>query len=259
MVLCAIGVVGLGYLAIVYRDKHGNGIHHSWWGILGLLGWAYLTTATLYLILRRREWLVAATFLLMALFMFNHTGFFDKPWATAHLPWLHWLSTQVDIGEMLGSQAAVSMAGVVLGAMLLDPQFSPRDRIRFALAWGFLLGVAALLMYPFYLINKNSATPTWCFICAAVTCWLWALLSLAIDVAGLRRTFAFFIAGGQNVLFAYLLSPLIMEFIWWRGYQWYGHLGSISVAAGIERALAHAAMIMLIAILLKNRGGRLQL
>ena len=33
----------------------------EWWGILGLIGWAYLTTAIIWLILgRRREWLMGA-------------------------------------------------------------------------------------------------------------------------------------------------------------------------------------------------------
>ena len=259
IVIRCIGFAGLAYLAIVFRTKEGEWLSPQWWGILGLLGWAYLTAAVGYLTLRRREWLVAATFLLMGLFMFDHTNFFAKPWATAHLPWLHWLHKYINFSEMLGSQGAISMSGVVLGTMLLDPQWSPRQRVRGALLWGLLLAIAALLFYPFYLINKNNATPTWCFICAALTCWLWALLSLVIDSAGVVRPLKLFITGGQNVLFAYLFMDLLIYFIWWRGYGFYGEIGQYSLAAGITRSLVMAALVLWLAGFLKDRGGRLRL
>jgi len=75
----AIGFASLAVLALVYRTAEGRHLilgplfdqsdtvwlRHSWWGILGLIGWAYLVTSLIYLVLgRRREWLIGAAGLL---------------------------------------------------------------------------------------------------------------------------------------------------------------------------------------------------
>ena len=58
----------------------------GWWGILGLIGWAYLTVAVLTMILgRRREWLIGALAILMLLHLaMQRGGLFtrleSKPW-----------------------------------------------------------------------------------------------------------------------------------------------------------------------------------
>ena len=94
-----IGAIGLVALLAIYRREpvqtevmflgavdDWTWLRTSWWGILGLIGWAYLVAAVLYLLIGwRREWLVAATGLLMLMYVIsNHGGFFarvdDKPW-----------------------------------------------------------------------------------------------------------------------------------------------------------------------------------
>ena len=261
IVLRVIGFAGLTFVAVTYRTDKGEWLALSWWGILGLIGWAYLVASIGYLVLRKREWLVAATFLLMAFFMFDHTDFFGKPhnFAARHLPFLHWLHNYLNYADVLGSQPAITMAGVVLGSMLLDQQMTGRQRRRDICTWGFILAISAVLFYPFYLLNKNNGTPTWCFICAAVTCWLWALFSWLIDERGIVRPLKLFINGGQNVLFAYLFVGVVCYFIWWRDYSFYDNIGHHSLAAGITRSLALAVLVLWLAGFVKDRGGRLRL
>lgn len=254
------GFTGLAFLAIVFRDKQGQIMQPHWWGILGLIGWAYLVASVGYLILRRREWLACATFILIALFMFDQTGFWDHSFAEKHLPWLTWLSNYINYGEMFGSHGAIAMAGVFLGATLLDPAIqSHKERIGIAITWGIFLLIAATLVYPVYGINKNDATPSWSLICAAATCFVWAILSLLIDVAGIQRPLALFINGGQNVLFAYLIMPLFIHTIWWLGLSFYGKIGHYSLAAGITRSLVMSALVLWIAGFVKEKGVRLKL
>jgi hypothetical protein len=257
--LRAIGFAGLAYLAIVFRNEHGQRLQTEWWGILGLIGWAYLTASILYLALRgERAWLVAATALLVGLFMFDHSGFFDKKWAAAHLPLLHWLHEYVNFGECFGAHASITMAGVVLGVILLDPAADVRRKIREALVWGALLFVGALFTYHAYGISKNNATPSWCLICAAITCWLWAILAIPIDWAGVQRPLRFFIRGGQNVLLAYMIAPLWETFCDVANVRFWGHMGA-SPGMGITRALLLAAVVLWLAGFLKDRGVRLKL
>src|SRR5262245_3172035 len=98
----AVGIAGLLVLLAVYRREAGPTefpfwgrvegwawLRAGWWGILGLIGWAYLTVGLLVLLLGwRREWLMGALALLIALHLaFNHGGLFarvgDKPWLGA--------------------------------------------------------------------------------------------------------------------------------------------------------------------------------
>ena len=123
---------------------------------------------------------------------------------------------------------------------------------------GVALALAAAITYPLHGINKNAATPSWCLICAALTCWLWAVLSIAIDRLGMRRGWDFFIRGGQNVLLAYLLMPLFLHFIWMTGLGFYGKLGSPPML-GVTRALVAAIIVLWLAGFLKDRGVRLRL
>ena len=91
--LKALGVVGLMALLAIFRGERGPAefpivgrvedwawLRSGWWGILGLIGWAYLTAALLTLGFgRRREWLMGAMALLMALHLaMNHDGLFSR-------------------------------------------------------------------------------------------------------------------------------------------------------------------------------------
>jgi hypothetical protein len=257
--LRALGFAGLAYLALVFRNEKGQRLQTEWWGILGLIGWAYLTASIVYLIVRGdRAWLAASVALLVGLFMFDHSGFFDKPWAAAHLPWLHAIHDYLNFGECLGSHGAITTAGVVLGVMLLDPGRDMKQKIAGAIGWGALLLVGALLVYPAYGINKNNATPAWGLICAAATCWLWAAIAIPIDSPHVHRPLRFFIRGGQNVLLAYMIAPLWETFCEVAHVGWWGHMGA-SPGMGITRALLLAAVVLWLAGVLKDRGVRLKL
>jgi len=254
VVLRLIGFAGFVLLAYVFRDARGNWMRTSWWGILGLIGWAYLVAAILYLALRNhREWMIAAVALLTAMYLADKQGAFRGIW----------LDRYVDFGAHLGSHAAIAMSGALLGATLLIPAAAtPRvarlQPIRYALILGATLALGAWLLYPLHGINKNAATPSWCLICAAITAWLWAILSIVIDRLGVVRPFAFVIRGGQNVLLAYLLMPLFLHFVWMTGLSFYGKLGSPPLL-GVTRALLAAAIVLWLAGFLKDRGVRLRL
>ncbi|MGH8017142.1 MAG: hypothetical protein ACREIA_02455, partial [Opitutaceae bacterium] len=60
------------------------------WGILGLIGWAYLVASLVYMAVRgRREWLIGATGCLMLLYVAAQAGL---PAQLESRPWLEWAS-----------------------------------------------------------------------------------------------------------------------------------------------------------------------
>src|SRR5207244_12735908 len=78
-ILRPIAFAGFIFLWWVYRDRRGHGMHTEWWGILGLIGWAYLICSLVYLAFRReRAALVAAMALMIGLYICDKHGRFDN-------------------------------------------------------------------------------------------------------------------------------------------------------------------------------------
>jgi predicted acyltransferase len=239
LVLIAKGVGALGLLVLlaIYRRDPGPTdlplwghvenwvwLRTEWWGILGLIGWAYLTVGVLVLLLGwRREWLMGALALLTLVHLaFNHGGLFSrldsKPWlgaAAAPLAALargiDWLGGYVGLGDATGSLAAITMAGCLLGTILRrDSDLTThRARLRWACVFTAGLLLAGFITDTFEGINKIAATPTWCLWCAALACVAWILLYLLLDVGGWRAWSVPLRAAGANPLVAYFLHPIV--------------------------------------------------
>lgn len=237
--LKALGIAVLLVLLAIYRNEPGdadlalwgrvNGwvwLRTGWWGILGLIGWAYLTVGFLVLLLgSRREWLMGALALLMVLHLaFNHGGL------TTHLDSKSWLGPvtaplarladyvdaigrYVSLSDALGSLAAITMAGCMLGTILRRDSdvTTPRARIRWALTFAVGLFVAGCLTDTFEGINKNAATPTWCFWSSAISCVVWVFLYLRLDATRRPGRGLIVRPAGSNPLVAYFLHPIAVE------------------------------------------------
>ena len=254
------GLVTLFWLACAFRGKHGEriitftpfSIHHDWYGILGLIGWAYAVGALVYLLFRtHRTALMACLALLMCLYPADKTGLFD---GLA-------LSNLVGIGETLGSQGAITVAGVLLASILLTTDTATvAARVRFTLLFIAGCAAAAILTKGLYGINKNEATPAWCFWSCAVTAALWLIFYLVTDVRrvpGLSRPF---VVAGQNVLLAYLISEGSESFlsVLHLG-DWYDNLGSTSLAGACARSASCGVVILALTAGLNRVGFRLKL
>lgn len=237
LVLRGVGAAALVGLALCYTNKKGQHLvfgpwfdptdtvwlRHSWWGILGLIGWAYLVASTVYLALgRRREWLIGATGLLMLLYVATHTEMATRIAARPWLEWaqlpiaaaqgaLGWINSHVGIGDMLGSHAALVTAGCCLGTILATSSEikSSADRLRWAGVFAIGLLLAALLLDPLYGLNKIRATPSWCFLCAAITTVGWMALYWLIDLRGRGGWTRIVQPAGANPLLAYVLHPFL--------------------------------------------------
>jgi predicted acyltransferase len=255
-----LGWAALVGLAFAYRVADGHriitlapfSVHSEWWGILGLIGWAYLVAAVAVLVFAgRRTALLGCMALLMCLYPADRNGAFAD----------FWLSHHVGIGEALGSQAAVSVAGAVLATVLLTPDTtSVRARFTFTLLFIAGCAAAALLLHGLYGINKNRATPSWCLWACAITAALWLGWYFVCDVWTVRLLARPLAAAGANVLLAYLLSemlPSAIELFHWGG--WYRQLAEPNLAHAVARSAACAVLILALSCLLNRAGLRLKL
>ena len=220
------------YLAVVFRNKAGGYIQPKWWGILGLIGWAYLWATVAYLLLRSEGFapLVGAVAVLMCVYIADRAGAFRafqefefRAFGHAHTP-----GRWVNIGAHWGSQSAITMAGVVVGWMLLpeNADARPAARMRFTAVFAGLMVLAGALLYAAYGINKNAATPTWCLFSAAITAVLWIGLYALLDAGGQRAWAAPLAWAGASALLVYILAGLWYAVVSLFGLKWYGEMGA---------------------------------
>ena len=105
------GLALLLFVALAYRNPEVSGWIHLrpyWWGILGLIGWAYLGVASLYLLIGDRP-----AILVSGIALFYCVALAD---AAGSMGWLGALRPLV--GPVIGTHGALVLAGALLGVLL---------------------------------------------------------------------------------------------------------------------------------------------
>ncbi len=257
------GIVSLVILAFLYRRPGASGwmeMQTSWWGILGLIGWAYFVASSLYLILRKQlAGMMGMVAILYCVYFAAQVNFFD---------WVPLLPSYVDIGGMLGSHAAISVSGVILGSILTphSPELSHGARMRWAILYGLGLLLAGILLHSLhevhamFIIDKNKATPPWCLISSALTVWIWVAIYWLMDGRGWTRWAAILSPAGKNPLFAYILAPILYTLFWLIGLSgvYFDFLGG-QFGLGLCRSLIFTLSVTWLTGFLYRRGLRLRL
>ncbi|MDP3245014.1 MAG: DUF5009 domain-containing protein, partial [bacterium] len=186
------GIALLILLFLIFKGgKDGAGhMTPQWWGILGLIGWTYLISAPIYLFARKLPWLLLVFWGLFTLLNIAHHA--------------HWLKTPIPGG---GAYQGFAFAGIA-ASILLDRAIDPEKRKRLPLFYigaGFLLLFAGLALRNFFIISKIQATPTWVFLCNAVSFGFLALIYFVVDLKGKARWFVLIKPAGTSTLTCYLI------------------------------------------------------
>lgn len=242
-----IGALMLVILALLYQGKGISGFFQmrtQWWGILGLIGWAYIVSCLFYIPLRRQiAGLVGAVAILYGIYMADEAGCFAL---------LAWINSFLKISYMLGSHSAIVISGAILGMTLTpdSPVKGHKARIRWALVYGLGLALAGLLLHSLhdihqiFIINKILGTPPWCLLSSAILVWIWVVIYWLIDVRGWKRWAVIIKSAGANALFAFILAPIFYAMFAllaqaFGGFNFYAELGE-NFAVGSWRALIFA-------------------
>lgn len=260
LILRSIGFATLGFLAFSFRGADGHriitlapfSIHTEWYGILGLIGWAYLVGSLVFVLSHgQRTALLGALVLLLCLYAGDRSGAFQNLW----------LSQYIGIGGTLGSLPSITVAGSLLGSILVGPEMaSVRSRTRFAILFIAGFAAAALLLHGQFEINKNSATPPWCLWACAITATLWLLFYYFSDVHPVNFLVKPLALAGSNVLLAYLLSEMLGSALELVGLgSWYDSLARLGLTSAIIRSVACGIIILALSATLNRIGFRLKL
>jgi heparan-alpha-glucosaminide N-acetyltransferase len=216
-------------------------LQHSWWGILGMIGWAYLLCSALYLATRGNGVALMGIFAFMIVFtMAGQVGTLGP----AAL-----LSAHFDVAGLFGSTAANVMAGCLVGRLFAQP--APHsERVRFMAWFALAMIVAGFMLQPYHHINKIHATESYTLVCGGISLALFLLFYVVIDVYKVRGLSVVLMPAGANALFAYILpdvweqltTALHIPRFWWPYLESGGMAGLLNAAVMTAFMMALTAM-----------------
>jgi heparan-alpha-glucosaminide N-acetyltransferase len=192
-------------LLAVFRAKTRGGevvwLRHEWWGILGMIGWAYATCSIAYLLCRGNATaLMGVLGFMIALFIGGQHGLLD---------FLGVIGQHINVAGLMGSTSAIVMAGVLVGILFTDQSLTSRARIKFMTVFGVSLYLAGQLIRPLHGINKISGTDAYSLVSAGICCLAFMVFYWVMDVLKYRRWASFLQPIGVNPLMAYILPAII--------------------------------------------------
>ena len=208
-----IGIALLVFLAVTFRDGKGNLLRSSWWGILGLIGWAYLFCALAYLLCRKKVHLLA--FVYLGLIAVNILTTSLRGEAGTIIP--HSIISDFARALNLGnaSSAIMAMGGVlctVTSVSLRDRKVSEGKRLLIAGA-GVVAAVGlGLLSHIWWITSKNIGTLPWCMYVTGLSIGMYALLSV-LEARGLTHWYKAIEPAGTATLTVYMM-PYLYYVLW---------------------------------------------
>jgi len=200
-VMQGAGMVILVLLALFYKGgtaENPEWMKPHWWGILGLIGWAYLLCATIYLLSGQKLWIVVVCLIILHLLNVQEFITFIKGTRGIRI-------------MVSASNHALVMSGVL--ATLVYLKMKDKKQTALFIAILLLLGLAYIL-YGFatrhlWGISKIRATPSWVAICGGISFSFFALTYMVADILKFTKWAAPIMPAGRSTLTCYLLPYII--------------------------------------------------
>jgi heparan-alpha-glucosaminide N-acetyltransferase len=233
-----LGIALMAFLLVAFRgtlntEFSGVWLQHTWWGILGMIGWAYLACSVAWLATGGRPAALAGVF--VAMIALSFAG------AEGWLTWLpDTLSGFVNVPQVLGSTAANVLAGTFATQILLAQSNAEHGARLWRLGvLAAALMLAGMLLRPWHGINKIYATESYTLVCSSIVLATFMLFYWLIDVKQYRAAAAWLLPAGANALLAYILPDLWEQAaavlhvprVWWPYLTTGGMPGLLNAAA----------------------------
>lgn len=246
--LMGAGILLLGVMAALYKGGPVESPHWmqpSWWGILGIIGWAYLVSATLYLVVKGR--FVAITTILGVFLLVN---------ILTHAGLLHFEIPLINDG----SSVSLIMAGAVTSSLytLLDKKRKLRMVLPVFIGLGIAAIVAGFILRPYTEgISKIRSTPAWVLICSGISILVFAAMIWLVDIKGRMNWFSVIRPAGTSTLTCYLIPYLLYSLLALVGFRYPEWLSE--GMPGLIRSVVIAFLVILIVGLMEKRRIRLKI
>ena len=250
-VLRALGYGLLLFLAIVYKGGEDGSLWMSpqWWGILGLIGWAYLLNALVYLYGKGNIYLMAVLWMVLnGLAVLTHSD--AAPELQEPLAYLSPLLT--------GTIPAFTTAGV-LATLLYKKIADGKLSLFYAslITLGILNLAYGILTRPLWGINKIQATPSWLAICTGIGFVPFALRSYLADQKKMTGWARIIAPAGTATLTCYMIPYFFYPIKSFTGLRFPDALNT--GAMGLAVSFAFALLVVAFTGWLEKRGYKLKL
>lgn len=240
--LVSIGILMLILLALSYRGgvDGTQSMAPQWWGILGLIGWAYLISCVIYQIGKGKQvFLLLAIGLCTLLYITTHQANIVTAAQTDSL--LRFILSW----DAHAAHSAIVICGILCSLIFFEesPTLSQANRFLKAIALTVTLIIAATFLRPEFKISKIYATPSWCFYSAAICISVFGFLYWLIDLKQVQNWMRVVKPAAINPLVCYLLPFVIESLLSLLGLR--SPLRLFEGGLGILAALLYAGLIML--------------
>jgi predicted acyltransferase len=205
------GIGLLVFLAWLYRGGPEGAIYvfkPHWWGILGLIGWAYLAGGLLTVAARGRWAVVAAGWTgFTAVSMLHHAHFIPRILYTIPEPVIGGTMTALVLGGVLTMHAFLTYRR----------RNGTRQMTLSFLSAAFLLYLMYVWTRPIWGLSKQHATPAWLFICSAITLTAFLLVHVISEVVKRPGWLSFALPAGKDTLLTYFMPHYAYALAWAAG------------------------------------------
>lgn len=200
------GVMTLIIFALIYRGGPDDAINFfapHWWGILGLIGWAYLVSGLLTIFAKNNFHVILGGWIFFCLLsMVFHAGLIADIFSFVPSP--------IRGGTLVG----LTMGGV-LTTLIFRHYCRRQDNKGMAITLlsfsGILFGLS-FITRSYWGLAKLGATPAWLFLCSAFTILAFLMIYWMADVKRKENWFNIIKPAGTDTLLCYLI-PYFAYFI----------------------------------------------
>jgi predicted acyltransferase len=196
------GMLVLVVLCFLYvQDTGVIGIKPKWWGILGLIGWAYIITVVYYwLVNGKLGAMIGFLFICLIANVLNLTNGI----MVHEISWLSFIA-----GHM--THATLVTAGVVISLLFFEDAISEKINWK-VIGFGLLFFVMGYLLRPYYEVSKVRGTPSWVLYSAGICTVLFYFFYWLMEIKKQTKWSLFFMPAAENPLLIYILPGIIYYF-----------------------------------------------
>lgn len=213
-------IIGLKLLALtifvvlVMKFKSGQSANNgslitSWWGILGLIGWAYLVSAFTYVLCRDS---ILKTSLVTIFFLILNV--------LSSLRLLEFLNPIKPVFGIIidGNNPLIVLTGLIAGLIIKNiPAKEYKKVILIFTGLGIIYIISGFILRRWFIISKIQATPSWGLICSGISMLVFIILYWIADIRKKIQWAEFLRPAGENSLTTYLAPDILYYLIWSTG------------------------------------------
>ncbi len=197
--LRTVAILTLIGLAVIYRGGPDDALHYfgpQWWGILGLIGWAYLAGGLIAVFAHDNFRVIGVSWF-----------FFSALSIMFHLGWVPEILSFVPTPIRGGTLTGLTLGGIMTAMIFRHYRTRGDNKTLSLVLLGFsllLIGLS-LITRPYWGLSKLAETPAWLFLCSALTIIAFVVVYWIADMKQKAHWFAFLKPAGVATLLCYLV------------------------------------------------------